>query len=146
MLTKKQIDKFNKSRINDSDKAYDYYVNVIVHSEALTMHEAFKVKALFDAMSNKERNAEKRAQNTLKTLSTFCKSAKIDCQAFRIDEALTDYHTMTELLNLSELKDCKESRIKSHISFLQHNFRHVCKYVIEDDSKRVKRFKFELIV
>lgn len=107
------------------------------HEEALFMNSLL-------ALTNKEKNAKKRADNTLSKLSTFCKSAKQTSQAFRIDEALKEAHTMKELLSLKELSDCKESRVKSHISFLRHNFSHVCKYVTET-KERKEYFRFELI-
>jgi uncharacterized protein YjaZ len=118
--------------------ATQYEADLLAH-DAQELHIFMTTQA-----SNKERNAYKRTQNTLKSLSTFCKSQKVSSQAFRIDEALTQFHTMKELLALKELDDCKESRVKSHISFLIHEFKHVCRYVsyIED---RKTFFKFELI-
>lgn len=127
------------------------------HVEAIKMNKQFDIdrinKAHVEALiedyerraqrfTNKERNAVKRMSNTLKTVSTFCKSTKIDSQAFRIDEALTQFHTMRELLKL--LSDMREARIKSHISFLKTNFSHTCKFVTEKRDKK-DYFKFELL-
>lgn len=146
--TVKQIAKLNKSRINDVDEAYEYCINEVLHVEAIEKNEEFTLIAFKASLTAKERNAEKR-MSTQKQLSTFCKSAKTTSQAFRIDEALTSFNTMKQLQLLDTLDDCKESRIKSHVSFLIHNFKHVCKLVIhnEDVNKmsHLQRFRFELI-
>jgi hypothetical protein len=147
-MTKRQIEKFNKSRINDADEAFDYYINNDLHVIAIALNEEFKLALLKASLTAKERNADKRSA-TQKKLSTFCKSAKETSQAFRIDEALKEYHTMKELQLLDTLDDCKESRIKSHVSFLIHNFKHTCKLVIHNEDvnkmQHLQRFKFELI-
>jgi len=114
-----------------------------LHTEANRINAMFTARKKALAATRKEFNAAKRTLNTNKALSTFCKSAKVHCQAFRIDEALTQFHSMKELLALETLDDCKEARIKSHISFLQHEFKHSCKIVFNEDNK--KQFKFILL-
>jgi hypothetical protein len=116
------------------------------HAEMITELEV----RLLNSLTNKERNHFKRlASATEKFKSVFCSSLKATCQAARIDDAFTEFHTMTELLALETLDDCKESRVKSHRSFLKNEFKHVCKEVIHaDDTNKLehhKRFKFELI-
>jgi hypothetical protein len=128
---------------------YNAHVQAIAENAIYNAHtEALQIQIdmYLAQFSNKERNAHKRANNSNRTMSTFCKSLKTTSQAFKIDEALTEFHTMKELLKLDTLVDanCSESRIKSHISFLQHNFKHVCKYVTETKDKKVF-FRFELI-
>jgi hypothetical protein len=122
-------------------------INFYMHVEALAMNDMYNmhVEALelnklimFDKLTHKEKNAVKRQLNTLKVMSSFCKSTKVDCQAFRIDESLTEFHTMKELLK--ELSDMREARIKSHISFLETNFVHTCKKEYDTTDKRKFRF------
>jgi hypothetical protein len=124
---------------------YNYAVARVELAEYIEMIESAHFLNSVRSFTNKERNALRRDVNSNKRMSTFCKSLKVESQAFRIDEALTDFHSMHELLALDQLQDCKESRIKSHISFLQHEFKHCCKLQIEDDTKRVKRFRFVTI-
>lgn len=149
--TKKQIARMNKSRVSDVELAHE---QAIEHAYSLTRIvdvELAHVQALeierFRAFTNKERNAFKRITETKvdKRKSTFCASTKTKSQAFRIDEALTEFHSMRELIHHETLQDCREARIKSHISFLQHEFRHSCKLVFENENERIKRFKFVLL-
>jgi hypothetical protein len=134
---------FNQATIENA--IYTAHCEALADNAIYTAHcEALAIQLdMYNALlTNKERNAKKRSDNSNRTMSTFCKSLKTSSQAYRIDEALCDFHTMKELLALETLSDCTESRIKSHISFLQHNFVHACKIVSKTVDKKVF-FKFE---
>lgn len=73
--------------------------------------------------------------------SLFCRLSESTRQNYRIDIAIADFHTMRELMTLT---DCSESRIKSHIKYVMTNCADHCKRVI--DTNDTKRFKFVLTV
>jgi hypothetical protein len=86
--------------------------------------------------TNKERNMMKRAAREHKAISQLTKSTKPASQAFRIDQALSDFHTLEELQALPSLGDCGKARIKSHIKFLERNFSHTLKKEVVDNKFR----------
>jgi len=71
------------------------------------------------------------------TTSKFCRLLESTKQNYRIDKALETFHTMKEIMTLCEVS---ESRIKSHIVYIQKNCSDRAKYVVDS-----KKFKFELI-
>lgn len=70
------------------------------------------------------------------TTSLFCRLLESKNQNYRIDKALENFHTMRELMKLT---DCSESRIKSHMTYIKRNCSHA---KLEIDSANNKRFKF----
>lgn len=127
--------KRNMSMLRDAYAMNDMFD---LHIEAIKEDNVYENRKRF---TNKEKNAEKRARNLQVRLSTFCKSQKVSSQAFRIDEALKDFHTMRELQTI--LSDCRVERIKSHISFLKSLFADVCYYEEKFEDKKLY-FRFVL--
>lgn len=127
-----------KANMNMLRDAYNDNMLFNAHCEAIKENNVYENRKSF---SNKEKNAEKRALNKECKLSMFCKSMKKESQAFRLDVALSSFHTMRELQSI--LSDCTEAKIKSHISFLKHRFSHVCSYEEKKEDRKVY-FRFVL--
>jgi len=89
--------------------------------------------------SKREINAIKKDDGK-KRLSPFAKCAKADTQAYRIDCALQEFHTMQELEKLDSLHDCSRARIQSHVNYLQKHYSNSVKLVQEG-----RKFKFVTI-
>lgn len=71
------------------------------------------------------------------TTSKFCRLLQSNKQNYRIDKALESFHTMRELMTIT---DCSEARIKSHIVYIQKNCFTHCKLERDD-----KKFRFVVI-
>lgn len=88
--------------------------------------------------SNKERNAIKRYVAQIgKDVSPLTFSKNIGSQAYRIDFALSEWHTMNDLIHLPMLEDCTPARINSHINFLGKNFANTVRKEVDG-----KKFRF----
>jgi len=105
-------------------------------------HKAHCATELFKVLTNAEKNMFKRltTETSTTTRSIFKRSA-LNTQSARIDNAFTEFKSLTELKKELQLS---EARIISHKRHLIAEFSHVCKLVIDKDN--AKKYKFELIV
>lgn len=119
------------------------------HTEALTIHAMYllHVEALaMDAsmrLSHREVCARKREVNMERALSPFAGCAIPTTQSYRIDAALTEFHTMLGLTKLPHLDDCNEARVRSHVRYLEKHYSKTCRKVVNPENPR--EFKFELL-
>ncbi len=90
--------------------------------------------------THKEACAAKRAEKVERKTSLLTKSQKPSSQAFRIDEALLEWHSWSELVKLSVLDDCSEARIRKHVYHIETEFRHTVRKEVDG-----KKFRFSLI-
>jgi hypothetical protein len=89
--------------------------------------------------TNKERNALKRVvAHAGKDVSPLTYSSNVGTQAYRLDLALSEWHTLQELNDLPMLSDCTPGRINSHISHLGKHFKNTLR-------KEVNGMKFRFV-
>lgn len=72
--------------------------------------------------------------DTSKT-SLFCRLLESTKQNYRIDIALSEFHTMRELMQLT---DCSEARIKSHMKYVDKNCLHTSRVINHANNKQFK--------
>jgi len=61
---------------------------------------------------------KRNAAPTNDKTSLFCRLEESDQQNYRIDKALENYHTIEDLMKLT---NCSRARINSHISYIEKN-------------------------
>lgn len=86
--------------------------------------------------SAREYNAAKRIVAGKAVTSPFAKVTKQSAQSFRIDVALSEFHTELELTKLPSLSDCSLARIRSHVAYLKKHYSNFCK--IEQNGKKFR--------
>ena len=87
--------------------------------------------------THKESCAAKRAEKVERKTSLLTKSQKPSSQAFRIDEALLEWHSWNELIKLEMLDDCSEARIRKHVYHIETEFRNTVRKEVDG-----KKFRF----
>ena len=72
-------------------------------------------------------------------MSLFCRLQETDQQNYRIDKALEDFHTIEELMMLT---NCTRARINSHINYIENN----CPHAICEPPYRAPEEKFRFVL
>lgn len=158
----KKQSKKNNTQKTVKLSAHCKITSYLIHSEALKMNQAYDTQALdrknhaqllnidaeqFACMTREEQvqaieqrmidNAQvKRNQSaSTSTTSKFCRLLESTRQNYRIDRALEEFHSMKELMKITE---CSEARIKSHCVYIMKNCTHAKRVTDTSDNKRFK--------
>lgn len=93
---------------------------------------AHTVNQLVNAVDVDSAQRKRNLTASTSTTSKFCRLLESTRQNYRIDKALEQFHTMRELISLT---DCSEARIRSHMQYIDKHVK-LAKKEVHDNKFR----------